>query len=108
MYEFRLRFHCLFFPTGRINYIPTLVQIMAWCRPGELMINIHIYSKMCLCLYIFWHLHKRNVVPAYIPRIPARHNTETVSITQQIDVNVCLGNFRVHDVKTILSSPCAR
>ena len=24
-----------FFPKGSINYIPALVQIMAWCRPGD-------------------------------------------------------------------------
>ena len=24
-----------FVPRGPINYIPALVQIMAWCRPGD-------------------------------------------------------------------------
>ena len=33
MCEFRLRFH--FFPKGSTNNIPALVQIMAWCRPGD-------------------------------------------------------------------------
>ena len=29
------RFHCKFVPKGPINNIPALVQIMAWCRPGD-------------------------------------------------------------------------
>ena len=35
MYEFRLRFHWIFVPKGSINNIPSLVQIMAWRRPGD-------------------------------------------------------------------------
>ena len=35
MLGFRLKFHWSFFPKGRINNIPSLVQIMAWRRPGD-------------------------------------------------------------------------
>ena len=35
MLGFRLKFHWSFFPKGRINNIPLLVQIMAWRRPGD-------------------------------------------------------------------------
>ena len=30
-----LIFHWIFIPKGQINNIPTLVQIVAWCRPGD-------------------------------------------------------------------------
>ena len=33
--EFRLKFHGILFLGGQINNIPALVQIMAWCRPGD-------------------------------------------------------------------------
>ena len=33
MYEYRLK--CHFAPSGQINNIPALVQIMAWRRPGD-------------------------------------------------------------------------
>ena len=35
MFEFRLTFHWSLFPGGPINNIPTLVQVMAWRRPGD-------------------------------------------------------------------------
>ena len=36
MYKFRLGLNwSLFFPKGPINNIPTLVQIVAWCRPSD-------------------------------------------------------------------------
>ena len=35
MNDFRLRFHWSLFPKGRINNIPSLVQIMACRRPGD-------------------------------------------------------------------------
>ena len=38
MFEFLLNFHWVLFkfvPTGQINNIPALVQIMAWRRPGD-------------------------------------------------------------------------
>ena len=35
MLGFRLKFHWSFFPKGRINNIPSLVQIMAWRLPGD-------------------------------------------------------------------------
>ena len=35
MFEYRLKFHWSFFPGGPINNIPTLVQVMAWRRPGD-------------------------------------------------------------------------
>ena len=34
-YKFQLRFHGSFFPKRLINNIPTLVQIRAWCQPGD-------------------------------------------------------------------------
>ena len=34
MYDFRSIFHWRFFPEVQINNSPSLVQIMAWCRPG--------------------------------------------------------------------------
>ena len=39
MYKFRLRFHWNLFPKGPINHIPTLVQIMAWRRPGDKLLS---------------------------------------------------------------------
>ena len=35
IYEFRLNFHWRLFLEGTINNIPTLVQVMAWHRPGD-------------------------------------------------------------------------
>ena len=35
MNEFRLRFHWSFVPKGQMNNIPSLVQMMAWRRPGH-------------------------------------------------------------------------
>ena len=35
MYEFRLKISQKFLPKGPINYISSLVQIMAWRRPGD-------------------------------------------------------------------------
>ena len=37
MFEFRIKFHWSLFPGFQltINNIPTLVQVMAWCRPGD-------------------------------------------------------------------------
>ena len=35
MHEFRLNLHWSFSRKGLINNIPALVQIMAWCRPGD-------------------------------------------------------------------------
>ena len=53
MYEFRLKFHW-FFPKVSINNIPALVQIMAWCQPGDkplfepVMIRLptHLYASL--------------------------------------------------------------
>ena len=35
MYEFRIEVSLKFVPKGPINNIQSLVQIMAWCRPGD-------------------------------------------------------------------------
>ena len=35
MHEFRLKIPLKFVPKARINNIQALVQIMAWCRPGD-------------------------------------------------------------------------
>ena len=34
-YKFRLRFHWSLFPRVQLNIFPTLIQIMAWRRPGD-------------------------------------------------------------------------
>ena len=39
MYEFRLTFSLKFVPRGPINNIPTLVQVMAWRRPGDKLLS---------------------------------------------------------------------
>ena len=47
MYELRLRLHW-----GPINDIPTLVQIMAWCRPGDKSLSepmmVNLLSHICV------------------------------------------------------------
>ena len=35
IYEFRIKISLKFAPKGPINNILSLVQIMAWCRPGD-------------------------------------------------------------------------
>ena len=48
IYEFQLEKISLnFFPNGQINNIPTLIQIMAWHRPGNKPLSepmMHIYA----------------------------------------------------------------
>ena len=33
--EIAIKMSLKFVPKGRINNIPALVQVMAWCRPGD-------------------------------------------------------------------------
>ena len=39
MFEFRLQFQLKYVPKGPINNIPTLFQIMAWCRSGDKLLS---------------------------------------------------------------------
>ena len=52
MYNFWVRFHCSFVPKGPIDNIPTLVQIMAWGRPGGKPLSeammVSLLTHMCV------------------------------------------------------------
>ena len=50
MYEFQLRFH--WNPKGQINNIPALVQIMAWCRPGDTPLSEPMMASLCWLIYV--------------------------------------------------------
>ena len=52
MSEFRLRFHW-FVPKGPINNILALVQIMAWCRPGDKTLSEPIMVSLLMHICIF-------------------------------------------------------
>ena len=39
MYEFRLTFHCSLFLGVQLTIFPTLVQVMAWRRPGDKLLS---------------------------------------------------------------------
>ena len=52
-----------FVPKGRINNIPALVQIMAWCRPGDKPLSepmiVSLPTHICVTRpqWIIWHLN---------------------------------------------------
>ena len=65
---FRLKFHWSFFPRGRINNIPPLVQIMVWRRPGDKPLSnfLQILWSRELGLYLIWLPQKINHIPLVI------------------------------------------
>ena len=40
-----------FIPKGPINNIPALVQIMAWCRPGDKPLSELMVVSLLTCIY---------------------------------------------------------
>ena len=55
IYEFRLKISLLkFVPRGSINNIPTLVQIMAWRRPGDKPLSEPMVARLLMHICVTW------------------------------------------------------
>ena len=52
MYEFRLKFHWSLFLRDPINNIPSLVQIMAWRRPGDKPLSEPMMVRLPTHIYV--------------------------------------------------------
>ena len=51
IYKFYLRFHCIV-PKGPVDNIPALVQIMAWCRPGDKPLSETMMVSLMTHIYV--------------------------------------------------------
>ena len=52
MHEFRLKISLKFVPKGPMNNIPALVQIMAWCRPGDRTLSASVMGSCLTHIYV--------------------------------------------------------
>ena len=43
-----------FVPKGPINNVPALVQIMAWCRPGDKPLSEPVMVSLLTHIYVTW------------------------------------------------------
>ena len=83
MYEFRLTFHWSLF---RINNIPTLIQIMAWRRPGDKPLSEPMMVKLLT------HLCITRPQWVKIPVVTHWHRSNTgLSSTQYEQIPITLG-----------------
>ena len=75
MYKFWLRFHWSLFPKGPTNKIPALIQVMAWCRPGDKPLS----EPMIVCLLT----HICVTRPQWVNTLRPRQNCAILEMTFQ-------------------------
>ena len=52
MYQFLIKISLKFVPKGQVNYITALVQMMAWCLPGDKPLSDQMMQSLMTHIYI--------------------------------------------------------